>query len=116
MTPGNIVWGINERTPQQRPRNHLARAASILVWIFCALAAVAVYTNVLADDSALRQKTELLARQHAGCGDRCHVARMEGRRSVLDYRASYEIDGVGTLQVTCRRSALVLGEHVCTTR
>ncbi|MDF2692234.1 MAG: hypothetical protein K0S65_617 [Labilithrix sp.] len=111
----NIVWGIPERSPQ-RPRNHLARVASALVWAFCGLAAVAVYTNVLADDSAVRQKTELLARQHAGCGDQCHVARMEGRRSVLDYRASYEIDGVGTQQIVCRRSVLVLGEHICTAR
>ena len=111
----DIAWGIPERSPQ-RPRNHRARVASALVWAFCGVAAVAVYTNVLEDDSAVRQKTELLARQRAGCGDQCRVTRMEGRRSVLDYRASYDIDGVGTQQIVCRRSAIVFGEHVCTAR
>lgn len=111
----DIAWGIPERSPQ-RPRNHGARVASALVWAFCGLAAVGVYTNVLGDDSAVRQETERLARQHAGCGEQCRVTRMEGRRSVLDYRASYDIDGVGTQQIVCRRSALILGEYLCTAR
>jgi hypothetical protein len=115
MTPSGIMWDLGDR--RRRPANrYLARAVSVLLWMFTGLAAVAVYRNATADDSALRSRAELLARQHAGCRDQCRVARMEARRSVLEFRADYDIDGVGAVQVVCRRAALVAGEYDCSVR
>jgi hypothetical protein len=111
-----IAWGGQQERRPVGPRKFFGRLGSGLVWVFCGLIAMAVYMNVIVDDGALRARTDSMARQHAGCGDQCHVTRMQGRRTVLDYRADYDIEGVGNVEVVCRRSAIVLGDHVCRAR
>jgi hypothetical protein len=115
MTSHGIAWGAGARR-WPRPKSYLGRIASVFGWTLCGVAALAIYTNVMADDSVVRVRADMLARQHAGCGDQCHVARMQGRRSVLEYRADYDIDGIGSVEVVCRRSAIVVGEHQCITQ
>ncbi|MDF2693487.1 MAG: hypothetical protein K0S65_1870 [Labilithrix sp.] len=111
--PPRAPWGL--RAPRRRPpRQQLNRVVTALVWLFSGLAAVAVYMNVMADDSDLRLKTEALARERAGCSDRCRITTMQGRRSVVEYSADYSFDGHGEVHVVCRRAAIVLGEHHCT--
>ncbi|MDB5218460.1 MAG: hypothetical protein JWO86_6387 [Myxococcaceae bacterium] len=89
---------------------------SALLWLSSGCVAFAVYSNVLADDSEVRVRAESVARAHAGCGARCQVTRMVGRRSVIDLQADYDIEGSGTVHVECRRSAIVAGDHECSVR
>jgi hypothetical protein len=113
--PPRAPWGM--RAPQRRPpQERLGRVINALVWLLSSLAAAAVYMNVMADDAELRAKTEVLAREHAGCGQRCQIQTMQSRRSVLEYSADYSFAGNGDAHVTCRRPAIVLGEHRCTVR
>lgn len=115
MRPEGLAWGVpSKRSPWTW--TCLRRAVSALGWMLCGLVGLGVYTNLLADDSALRARTEALARQHAGCGDACTVLGMESRRTVFEFRADYELERVGTIQVVCRRAAIVAGAHVCRTR
>ncbi len=81
---------------------------------FSGLVVLAVYVNVVADNAPIRAHAEDLAREHAGCGSQCHVARMQERRDVLGYHADFDIGGAGTIHITCRRAAIVVGEHECT--
>jgi hypothetical protein len=97
-------------------RSSLGRVVTAFAWAFCALAGVAIYENVVGDDSAVHAQAESVARSRAGCGADCKVVSVQTRRTVLDYRADYALDGTGTVQVVCRRQALVLGEHHCTPR
>ncbi len=111
----NVQWSMPGE-PWRQPKPLFSRMVSALSWVVCGLAALAVYTNVMADDSALQERTNALARRHAGCDDRCRVTRMSGQRSVLEYRTEIEIDGVGTIHIVCRRRAIVAGEHDCSVR
>lgn len=113
MTQG-LAWGTHERQRQQRrPRALLARAGSALAWGLFGLVAVAVYTNVISDDAELRARTETIARTYANCGDQCRVSKMQVQRTVVAYSAEFDIDGVGPVQVVCRRDVIVAGEQRC---
>lgn len=87
---------------------------SIAGWIAAAAVSVGIYRNVIVDDSDLQDRTSELARQHAGCGDRCRVTRIQTRRSLLGYHAEMEIDGAGTFAVSCSRAAIIAGAQSCT--
>jgi hypothetical protein len=114
LMPQHLDLEWSARVPRmRRPKNYLSRVASVLAWMICVVVALGVYTNVLADDTALRTRADVLARQQAGCGDQCHVTHMQGRRSVFGYRADYDIDGVGTVHVTCQRKEIVFGDNEC---
>jgi hypothetical protein len=102
--------------PPQRSRRHVARVVSALGWGLTGLVGFAVYANVLSDDTALRARTAQLVRQHAGCSDGCRITQTEIHRSVLEYRADYEIEGVGTIRVTCGRKGVAIGEQECRVR
>jgi hypothetical protein len=106
----------HHRRHHPRPTRFLGGAISALAWVLFCSAGLAVYTNVIADDSALRERTESLARQHAGCGQECRITRMVGSRSVVAFQTDYDIEGIGTVHVVCRRAAIVAGEHECTAR
>jgi hypothetical protein len=116
VVSGARATHANDRRREPRRTRFLGRALSALAWVLFCAAAVAVYTNVLADDSALRERTEALARQHAGCGHECRITQMMGSRSVVAFQADYDIEGSGTVHVVCRRAAIVAGEHECTAR
>ena len=113
LAPHARAWAPSHGT--RRPATLLSRALSIVAWIVGALVAVGVYNNVVVDDTALRHETDELARQHAGCGDQCNVRTMQGRRTALGYEVSYEIEAAGTVEVSCRRTAIVAGAHECVT-
>jgi len=100
----------------QRSRTRAHAYVSALGWLLCVVVAVGIYTNVIADPVTVRERAASIARQHAGCGERCRVLQMQERRSVFGYRADYELEGNGSVRVTCRRAAVVLGEHDCQTR
>ena len=113
MTQG-LAWATHERKRQQRrPRALLARASSALAWGLFGLVAVALYTNVISDDAELRARTEAIARTYANCGDQCRVSKMQVQRTVVGYSAEFDIDGVGPVQVVCRRDVIVAGEQRC---
>jgi len=113
VVPRRVAEWSSSPRGVRRPNKLVPRTLSLLAWLAAAAVATGIYTNVVADDSALRQRTNELAREHAGCGERCHVGEMQGRRTVLGYDVDYAIDGVGKVHVSCRRSALILGEHAC---
>lgn len=71
------------------------------------------YTNVFADDAAVRARAEKLARDQAGCGEKCKPLRTEGRRGVINETITYTFATEGTVTVTCRRPYIAFGEHVC---
>ena len=62
----NVQWSMPGE-PWRQPKPLFSRMVSALSWVVCGLAALAVYTNVMADDSALQERTNALARRHAGC-------------------------------------------------
>ena len=110
----NMNWSIPS-TPRRRPRMRFGRAMSAFFWCVCALAALAVHNNVMADDSALNDRMRALACEQAG-GDSCQIVRMVGKRSILESHTQFEIEGGGMFDVVCRREALVVGEHTCHVR
>lgn len=71
------------------------------------------YTNVFSDDTAVRAHAGDLARQFAGCGDKCKVTGMHGDRGMIEERIAYDIDGKGQVVVTCRRQHVVIGDYEC---
>ncbi|MBX3210125.1 MAG: hypothetical protein KF764_34155 [Labilithrix sp.] len=107
----SLTWRGPER--RWRPRALVARIAGALAWVLSGLIAVAVYSNVIADDSELRLRIESLARETGQCGDGCRITSVQVRRSVLDYRADLELDGTRSVHVVCRRPAIALGEPRC---
>jgi hypothetical protein len=108
-----MTVSVRPALPTPRSSKGSSRLPAALAWVFCTLAAVAIYTNVASDDAPLRARTEQLARAHVGCADRCRITRTSSQRNVFDHRAEYDIEGAGTVHVRCRRTAIVLGEHVC---
>jgi len=90
--------------------------APLLGWVFCAIVGTGIYTNVIADPSVVRERARGVAAQSAGCGQQCRVLEMHERRSVIDYRADYELAGKGAVRVVCRRAAIVVGGHECWTQ
>jgi len=71
------------------------------------------YANVFSDDTALRAHAGDLARQFAGCGDKCKVTGMHGDRGMIEERIAYDIDGKGQVVVTCRRQLIAVGDYDC---
>ena len=82
-------------------------------WGVAGIAVFGVYANVFSDDTSLREETARLAGEHAGCGELCRFTKTEIHRSVLEYRADYEVEGMGTTRVICRRSAISVGAEEC---
>lgn len=72
------------------------------------------YANVFSDDTALRARAGELARKEAGCGDACKVTGMRGSRGMIDESIAYDMAGVGTIVVRCRRAYVIAGDHACT--
>ncbi len=114
MSP-SLTWGAPERRPR-RSRALFSRVVGALAWVLAGGIAIAVYANVIVDDSDLRLRTEALARETARCGDGCHITSTQIRRTVLEYRADFELDGSESVRVICRRDAIAFGPHRCTSR
>lgn len=89
------------------------RAFSIFTAVLCVLCLWTIYANVLSDDTELRARAAELARQKAGCGDKCKLVHMEGSRGMLSEEIQYTFDGIGMFVVTCRRPFISFGDHVC---
>ena len=99
-----------------RARTRALACVSALGWLLCSLVGVGIYMNVITDPSAVRERAANVARSHAGCGEGCRVLEMQERRNILGYRADYEIAGVGSVRVSCWRTAIVVGDHECDAR
>lgn len=89
------------------------RAFSFLTAILFVLCIWTAYANVFSDDTALRARAGELARQKAGCGDKCKLVQMQGTRGMLSEEITYTFDGLGMFVVTCRRPYVSFGDHVC---
>jgi hypothetical protein len=77
---------------------------------------VAIWTafqNVFSDDTEVRAKAGDLARKEAGCGDKCKVTALRGTRGMFQESIEYDMDGIGTYLVTCRRAYVVAGDYSC---
>ena len=110
----DLRYEVRDAQPQRaRTRAHVY--VSVLGWLLCIVVAAGIYTNVIADPAIIRERAASLARRHAGCGERCRILQMQERRTVFGYRADYEIEGNGSVHVTCRRAAVVFGDHECQT-
>ena len=72
------------------------------------------WANVLSDDTALRARAGQIARDKAGCGDKCKLIGMQGDRGMISTTIDYNFDAVGRIIVDCRRPAIAFGDHVCT--
>jgi hypothetical protein len=112
----HATWSLPSPRQRKSRRRRLPLIISVVVWVLACFAAVAVYRNVMANDTALRTQAESLARAHAGCGEHCRISSLQSRRSVIEYRADYAIDGRGEVHVVCRRPGIIFGEQRCTTR
>jgi hypothetical protein len=88
----------------------LFRALTVVLVGVCLWTA---YANVFSDDLALRARAGELGRKAAGCGDACKVTGMRGSRGMIDESIEYDIAGVGTVVVTCRRAYVIAGDYAC---
>lgn len=88
----------------------LLRASTFVLLALCLWT---VYANVLSDDMAVRAKAGELARNTAGCGDKCKVVGMNGERGMFSEDIVFDISPQGTFNVSCRRSAVIFGEYAC---
>jgi hypothetical protein len=84
-----------------------------LTFVLAALCGWAMFANVFSDDTAVRADAGQLARTTAGCGDRCKVTGMRGDRGMLSESIVFDIDGHGSISVTCRRALIVAGAYSC---
>lgn len=87
-----------------------------MVAVLLALVAWTVYTNVIADDSAVRAQAEALARTTLGCGAECTLARLEGSRGIIHEEITFEFKAAGRVVVKCRRAYIAFGAHECVAR
>jgi hypothetical protein len=90
------------------------RVFSAVTVVLLLITAWMVWANVLSDDTALRARAGQLARDKAGCGDKCKLIGMQGDRGMLDTTIEYTFDPQGRFNVVCRRPAIAFGDHVCT--
>ncbi len=112
ISPRVGEWTASRATPR-RTGITASRALSLAAWLVAAAVGVGLYNNVIADDAGLRHRASEHARQHAGCGNQCTVTQMQERRTVFGYEANYDIVGAETIEVTCRRSAIIAGDYRC---
>jgi hypothetical protein len=89
------------------------RAFSLFTAVLCVLCLWTAYANVFSDDTALRARAGDLARQKAGCGDKCKLVQMQGTRGMITEEINYTFDGLGMFVVTCRRAYVSFGEYAC---
>lgn len=85
----------------------------ILTIVLVIVSVWTAYANVFSDDSDVRAKAGELARKEAGCWDQCKQTSMRGNRGMIEESIAYEIDKVGTILVTCRRTSIVFGDYAC---
>ena len=71
------------------------------------------WANVLSDDTALKLKAGAVAREKAGCGDKCKTINMQGDRGMISTTVEYHFENVGRFLVTCKRPQIAFGDHVC---
>jgi hypothetical protein len=90
------------------------RVTLAIVIAFLALVAWTAYRNVFADDRAVRAQAEKLARDTAGCGASCTIARLEGSRGMLGETITFTMHPTGTITVKCRRAYIAFGDYACT--
>jgi hypothetical protein len=86
----------------------------IFTFVLLGVSIWTAYANVFSDDLALRARAGELARKEAGCGDTCKVTGVRVSRGMLDETMEYDMAGVGTYLVTCRRAHFIAGDHACT--
>ncbi|MDB4935862.1 MAG: hypothetical protein JWP87_2834 [Labilithrix sp.] len=97
-------------------KNGLRGAFRVVTIVLLLVAIWTAYANVFSDDTDLRAQAGTMARQQAGCGDKCKVVGMHGSRGMLEESIDYEIDGKGAFVVTCRRAYVIAGEYACDAR
>ncbi len=86
--------------------------STITVILLCITAWMA-WANVLSDDTALRAKANTIAREKAGCGDKCKMINMSGDRGMISTTIEYHFEDAGRFLVTCKRPQIAFGDHVC---
>lgn len=97
-------------------RTIAAKVLTSIGAVLLALVAWTAYTNVVADDAAVRAKAESLARETAGCGAECKLASLEGSRGIIHEEITFRFKDAGTVIVKCRRAYIAFGAHECRAR
>ena len=87
------------------------RVATAVLFVVCLWT---IYANVLSDDTAVRAQAADVARQTAGCGDKCKVVGIQGERGMLSEVVTYTMEGKGQYVSTCRRAYVIAGDYTCT--
>ena len=88
-------------------------AGSILLISILVLCIWTAYANVFSDNKALLVRAEKLARDKAGCAEKCKITGIQGSRGMLTQTISHYIQGQGTFVVSCRRAYIAFGEYNC---
>lgn len=94
-------------------RSVKSRLFRVFTFLLLFVALWAAYANLFSDDTALRARANELARKEAGCGDKCKVSGMNGSRGMIDESIDFDVVGVGSFAVTCRRAYVIAGDYAC---
>ena len=87
-------------------------AFSALTLVLFLVTSWAVYANVFSDNSELVVSARELA-QKTACGGKCAPARVRIERGMISQTFDYDFQSAGSVTVTCRRQAIVVGEYSC---
>ena len=90
-----------------------SRITTILLVIVFGVVGWAVYSNVMSDDTAVRQMAEVRARASAGCGAKCVVKKLEGNRGLLNEQIQFEFSDGTKVLVECKRKYIGFGSYTC---
>jgi hypothetical protein len=89
------------------------RTVTILLFVMTGWTA---YANVLSDDAEVRATADATARAHAGCGEACKLANVNGERGMLSTEITYDMHPKGRVVVVCRRPFVAVGDFACEAR
>ncbi|HUS26959.1 MAG TPA: hypothetical protein VMZ53_00565 [Kofleriaceae bacterium] len=90
-----------------------SRIITLLLVVVIGVVGWGVYSNVLSDDTAVRQLAEARARAVAGCGAKCVVKKLEGSRGLLNEQLQFEFTEGSKILVECKRAYIAFGAYTC---
>jgi hypothetical protein len=90
-----------------------SRIVTLLLVVVFGVVAWAVYSNVMSDDTAVRQMAEAHARASAGCGAKCVIRKIEGSRGLLNEQLQFEMSDGTKILVECKRKYIGFGAYSC---
>jgi len=86
------------------------KATSIIIFAICAVITLATVVNVFGDNSDVIAKAEAAVCWNK---DKCAYSKTAMVRTPIGQSFTF-VGGGKEVEVTCRRSAIILGEYTCT--